>query len=81
MLTRFVDGCTCLTAPLHNYFTLRDLSKGIVSSSSPGYNQTVPWNIFTLQHGGELGILNAAPASFGSANLITFEYQRGKKAY
>lgn len=54
---------------------------GIVSSPSPGYNQTAPWNIFTLQHGGELGILNAARATLGSANLIIFEYQRGKKAY
>lgn len=54
-------------------------TRGIVLFSGPGNNQTAPWNIFTLQLGGELGILNAAPASLGSANLITFWYQRGKK--
>lgn len=36
--------------------------------------------MFTLQHGGHLGILNAAFASLDSANLITFKYERGQKS-
>lgn len=36
--------------------------------------------MFTLQHGGDLGILNAAHASLDSANLITFKYERGQKS-
>lgn len=43
----------------------------------PCYNQTAPWNIFTLRHVEVDGILNAAYAAPGSDNLIIFEYQRG----
>lgn len=42
----------------------------------PCYNQTAPWNIFTLQRVGVDGILNAAYGAPGCDNLIIFEYQR-----
>lgn len=45
----------------------------------PCYNQTAPWNIFTLRHVEVDEIPNAASAAPGSDNLIIFEYQRGKR--
>lgn len=76
MLTRPVDGCACLAAAPPNEFALRDSNEKIVSFSGPRSNHTAHRNVFTRRLGGEDGILNAAPPSPGSANLIILEYQK-----
>lgn len=81
MLTRPVDGCACLAAAPPNEFALRDSNEKIVSFSGPRSNRTAHRNVFTHRHGGEDGILNAAPPSPGSANLIIFEYQKREKVH